>query len=61
MIAENEKKPESTPKPGKGIPTSKIENIPPTPKPSKGIRVTAAKTERAGKRASFPKKSNNVE
>ena len=38
-MAKNEKKPESTPEPSKGIPTSKMENIPPTPKPSKGIRV----------------------
>lgn len=55
-MAENEKEPESTPKPGKDIPTTKTKVILPTPKPGKGIRLTAAKVEGAGKRASFPKK-----
>jgi len=56
-MAENKKKPESTPKPSKDIPKSKMQNIPPTPKPSKGMRLTATKAELEIKnKENFPQK-----
>lgn len=55
-MAENKKKLESTPKPSKDIPNSKMQNIPPTPKPSKGMRLTATKAELEIKKENFPQK-----
>lgn len=43
-MKKNKKKPESTPKPSKGITISKMQ-IPPTPKPSKGIIRTLAEAK----------------